>query len=331
MRRRSFFAATTWALCSAALPARAQPARTYRIGYLHPTDILDIATGTPELGYAAFRRALNDLGYVIGANAVVEERFAGNKIDRLPAMAAELVARRVDIIVAVSPTAIRAARSATKTIPIVMAFSGDDPVKSGFAATLARPGGNTTGITSVAVDIAPKWIELLRELVPNLNDIAALRLPGRLDHTAQIDAMRLAAEHRGMGLRPVEARSVDEYEEAFASAGSRSQAIVVLSGPEFTRNRFRIVELANRYRLASIYQFSEFVSIGGTLSYGPDITDLSYRAVAYVDKILKGANPAELPIEQPRKLFLMINRRSANALGLTVPPALMLQADQIIQ
>jgi putative ABC transport system substrate-binding protein len=212
-----------------------------------------------------------------------------------------------------------------------MAFSGDDPVKSGFAATLARPGGNTTGITAIALDIAPKWIEFLRELVPNLKTVAVLRLPGRQDHSAQIGVLRAVAENSGIGLKIVEARNVDEYSEAFASAGSNSQGIVVLSGPEFTRNRFRIVELANRYRLASIYQFSEFVSIGGTLSYGPDIGDLSYRAAAYVDKILKGANPAELAIEQPRKLFLVVNRKSANALGLTVPAALTLQADQIIQ
>jgi putative ABC transport system substrate-binding protein len=331
MRRRSFLTAMSCALISVAFPAHAQQARIYRIGYLHPTDIQDPATGTPEIGNAAFRRALRDFGYVVGVNTIIEERFAGNKIDRLPAMAADLVAHRVDVIVAVSPTAIRAARAATQTIPIVMAFSGEDPVKSGFAAALARPGGNTTGITAVGVDIAPKWIEFLSELVPNLKTVAVLRLPGRQDHTAQIDVLSAAAENSGIVLQVVEARNVDEYSEAFASAGRSSQAIVVLSGPEFTRNRFRIVELANRYRLPSIYQFSEFVSIGGTLSYGPDITDLSYRAVAYVDKILKGADPAELAIEQPRKLFLVINRKSANALGLTVPATLMLQADQVIQ
>jgi putative ABC transport system substrate-binding protein len=331
MGRRSFFTARGCALISAAYRVHAQRTRIYRIGYLHPTDIRDFATGGPDIAYAAFQRGLKSFGYIIGQNTIVEERFAGNKIDRLPAMAAELVARRVDIIVAVSPTAIRAARAATSTIPIVMAFSGDDPVKSGFAATLARPGGNTTGITAVALDIAPKWIEFLRELLPNLKTVAVLRLLGRQDHTAQIDVLETTAETAGMGLKVVEARNVDDYSEAFASAGSSCQGIVVLSGPEFTRNRFRIVELANRHRLASIYQFSEFVSIGGTLSYGPDIGDLSYRAVAYMDKILKGANPAELAIEQPRKLLLTINRKSANALGLTVPPALLLQADQVIQ
>lgn len=330
MRRRSFLAAAACLPAATALRGHGQATRTYRIGYLHPTDIQDAATGTPDIGYSAFRGALKDFGYVVGTNVIIEERFAGNRIDRLPALAAELVASRVDIIVAVSPTAIRAARSATQTIPIVMAFSGDDPVKSGFAATLARPGGNTTGITSVAVDIAPKWIEFLCKLAPKLKTVAVLRLPGWLDHTAQIEVLRSAAAASGVGLEVVEARNPDEYSDAFASAGSSSQGIVVLSGPEFTRNRFRIVDLANRYRLPSIYQFSEFVHIGGTLSYGPDITDLSYRAVAYVDRILKGANPAEMPIEQPRKLFLVINRKAANALGLTVPPGLLLLADKVI-
>lgn len=330
MNRRSFLAAAGCVVGGVSSCVHAQPSKVYRIGYLHPTDVVDVNTGTTDIGYAAFRRALKDFGYVVGENAIVEERFAGNRIDQLPALAGELVASQVDVIVAVSPTAIRAARSATKAIPIVMAFSGDDPVKSGFAVTLARPGGSTTGITSVAADIAPKWIEFLHELVPDLKTVAVLRLPARQDHTAQIDVLRATAEMSGVGLQVVQARNPDEYSEAIASAGSGSQAIVVLSGPEFTRNRFRIVELTNRYRLPSIYQFAEFVTIGGTLSYGPDITDLSYRAVAYMDKILKGANPAELPIEQPRKLFLVINRKAANALGLAVPPRLMLLADQII-
>lgn len=331
MRRRSFLATTGCVLGSLALRASAQQAKTYRIGYLHPTDVQDPSIGTPDIGYAAFRRALKDLGYLVGTNTMLEERFAENQIDRLPALAAQLVASRVDVIVAVSPTAIRAARIATRTIPIVMAFSGDDPVKSGFAVTLARPGGNTTGLTSVATDIAPKWIEFLRELVPKLESVAVLRLPARQDHTAQIDVLRVAAQASGVRLETVEAKGPDEYSEALAHAGKTCQGIVVLSGPEVTRNRFRIVELLNRHRLPSVFQFAEFVLIGGTLSYGPDITDLSYRAVAYVDKILKGANPAELPIEQPRKLFLVINRRTASTLGLTVPPELILQADQVVQ
>jgi putative ABC transport system substrate-binding protein len=309
------------------MPARAavSPGRVYRIGYLHPTDARDVA-------YVAFRETLERTGYVIGVNTVLEERFANDDIARLPALAAELVAMRVDVIVAVSPTAIRAARAATGTIPIVMAFSGDDPVKSGFAATLARPGGNTTGLTTVALDMAPKWIELLSDLRPDARIIAVLRSPKRADHDAQIGAMRAAAQPQAIRLHVAEVRGVEDYAKAFAAlATARCQAIVVLSGPSFTHNRVRLVELVSAHRLPSVFQFSDFVEIGGLASYGPGIADLSARAVVYVDKIRKGADPAELPIEQPRKLFLAFNRRTANALGLTIPPRLLLQADEIIE
>jgi putative ABC transport system substrate-binding protein len=310
-----------------ALPsvAESQQARTYRIGYLHPTDAQDVA-------YPAFRRALGDLGYVVGGNTIIEERFAENDPERLPALAAELVAKRVDVIVAVSPTAIRAARTATQTIPIVMGFSGDDPVKSGFAETLARPGGNTTGVTTVAVDVAPKWLELLLVLHPGLKSVGVLRSPGRPDHSAQIEVLKAVAESNGMRLQVVEARSADQYAEAFAAiVRDGGQAVIVLNGAEFVHDRARIVELANRHRLPSAFQYSQFVVIGGLVSYGPDIADLSSRAAAYVDKILRGANPAELPIEQPRRFFLVVNRRTASALGLRISPALLLQADQVIQ
>ena len=305
--------------------AHLQQPRTYRIGYLHPTDSSDAL-------YPPFVQALKDLGYVAGANTVIEARFAENKVERLPALAVELVANRVDVIVAVAPNAIYAARAATKAIPIVMAFSGGDPVKSGFAATLARPGGNTTGVTSVALDIAPKWIELLHDLVPNLKNVAVLRSPARPDHTAQIDGLRAVAEANGIALQVVEAGSVDRFTEAFvAMASAGSQAVVVLTGPDMVSGRARLLELVNKYRLPSVYQFSYFVEAGGLVSYGPDILGMSARAAAYVDKILKGANPAELPIEQPRKLFLVINRKTASTLGLAIPPTLLLQADQVIQ
>jgi putative ABC transport system substrate-binding protein len=276
-------------------------------------------------------RALKDRGYVEGGNAIVEARFADNKVERLQAMAAELVAMRVDVIVAVSPVAIRAARAATHMIPIVMAFSGDDPVQSGFATTLARPGGNTTGLTAMTADIVAKRIELLVELVPGLERTAVLRSPGRADHSAQIRILDGAAQARGIRLQTFEARDVDQYAPnlaAIASAGN--QALIVLTGPEFTLHRHRLVELTAQYRMPDAYQFSEFVTIGGLVSYGPDIVDLSARAATYVDKILKGADPAELPIEQPRRFQLAINRRTARRLGLAVSPALLLQADKIV-
>jgi putative ABC transport system substrate-binding protein len=325
MNRRSLLRVIGCALAAVPSAAHSQRPRVYRIGYLHPSDAQDVA-------YTAFRRALTDFGYVVGGNTIIEERFADNKVERLPVQAAELVADRVDVIVAVAPAAIRAARAATQDIPIVMAFSGDDPVRSGFAASLAHPGGNTTGITTVGLEVAPKWLELLRELVPGLQAVAVLRSPRRADHTVQIDALEVAAKAYGIRLKVVEVRDVDQYAEAFeAIAGAGCQAVVVLSGPEFLHNSVRLVELVTKHRLPSVYQFAQFVLLGGLASYGPDIAELSSRAMVYVDKILKGANPADLPIEQPRKLFLVINRRTASALGLTVPPPLLLQADQVIQ
>ena len=212
-----------------------------------------------------------------------------------------------------------------------MAFSGDDPVKSRICRNSRASGRKHDGHHGSGARYRAEVDRIPARACPepeNRRRVAIARPAGPLGPDRRVKGSRREQRHWSEGL---EARSVDEYSDAFESAGASSQGIVVLSGPEFTRNRFRIVELANRYRLASVYQFSEFVSIGGTLSYGPDITDLSYRAVAYVDKILKGANPAELAIEQPRKLFLVINRKSASALGLTVPAALTLQADKVFQ
>jgi putative ABC transport system substrate-binding protein len=323
MNRRGFVTALAAVMAPPAVFAAQR--KPYRIGYLHPTNARDVA-------YTAFRAALGRTGYVVGVNTILEDRFADDDIARLPSLAAELVAKRVDVIVAVSPTAIRAARAATRTIPIVMAVSGDDPVKSGFAATLAHPGGNTTGLTTVALDMAPKWIELLADLRPGIRSIAVLRSPARADHDAQIAVMRVAAQAQGIGLHVAEVHGVEQYASACdALSALGCEGIVVLSGPEFTHNRVRLVELVNEHRLASAFQFSDFVESGGLASYGPGIADLSARAVVYVDKILKGANPAELPIEQPRMLFLVLNRRTADLLGLTIPPRLLLQADQIIR
>jgi putative ABC transport system substrate-binding protein len=323
--RRSALGILGCLLCTRLSATDSRSSKVYRIGYLHPTDATDML-------YLPFVRALKDLGYVVGENLVIEARFAENRVERLPALAQELVARRVDVIVAVAPTAIDAARAATQTIPIVMAFSGGDPVKAGFAVSLARPGGNTTGVTSVALDVAPKWIELLRDLVPGVKKIAVLRAPNRPDHTDQVAALRAAAEPNGIGVQTFEVGSVDQFAGAFAAmANAGSQAVVVLTGPAMVSGRDRLLDLVNRHRLPSVYQFSYFVSGGGLVSYGPDIVSMSTRAAVYVDKILRGANPADLPIEQPRKVFLVINRRTASALGLRIPQALLLQADEVIQ
>jgi putative ABC transport system substrate-binding protein len=301
--------------------------RVYRIGYLNPATAED-----PDGAFLAVRQALAALGYSANRNIRFEERFAGGKLERLPSLAAELVATRVDVIVAVSSSAIRAARDATATIPIVMAFSSDDPVKSGFVASLARPGGNITGMTTLTAELAPKWVELLQDAIPRIRRIAVLKNPLRPDHQEQIDIMNAAARPRGVQLEVAEAREPRDYEPAFdAMTRQHAEGVIILSGPEFIRNLGRLAELAAMRRLPSLWQYRNYVVAGGLLSYGPSITDLSTRAVFFIDKILKGANPAELPVQQPTRFELGINLKTARTLGLTIPQSLLLRADEVIQ
>ena len=310
-----------------AVPGRAwtQAARLPRIGYLHPNDANDAA-------YPAFMQGLKAHGYVVGRNILVEARFAQDRPEQLPAMAEALVADRVDVIVAVAPAAIRAASAATRTIPIVMAFSGEDPVKIGLAESLARPGGNVTGLTAMSLDIAPKKLELLRNLVPGATKVAVLRSRSIAEHTAQVDVLRTHANADGIRLQVEEIGESAHFPPAFARiADAGNQAVLVLSGPEFTHNRNLIVSLAARYRLPSIYSFADIVEAGGLASYGPEHANLSSRAAEYVDRILKGANPAELPIQQPIRFELAINMKTAQSLGLTVPRSLLLRATTVIR
>ena len=305
----------------------AQPAaKIFRIGYLHPATAQD-----PGGAFSALKQALIGLGYS-DRNVKFEERFADGKLERLPTLAAELVTLRVDVIVAVSPSAIRAARDATATIPIVMAFSGDDPVKAGFVASLARPGGNITGMTSLTSELAPKWIELVVDALPGIQRIAVLGSPIRPDHKEQADIMRAAARSHGIRIEVVEARDLEQYGTAFDNmTRQRAEAVIILSGPEFAQNLGRLAELAAMHRLPSLWQYRDFVVAGGLLSYGPSIPDLSARAAVFVDKILKGANPGELPVQQPTRFDLTINLKTAKALGLTIPQSLLLRANEVIQ
>jgi len=323
-RRRGFLRTLAYIAGAASGVIHAQPASgTFCIGYLHPTDAHDVA-------YVTMKRALDGLGYVEGRNLQLEARFAHGKADALPRLAAELVALKVDVIIAVAPVAIRAAHGATRTIPIVMAFSGDDPVKRGFAKSLNRPGGNVTGMTSIAHDFAPKWVELLHEAVPAAKRFAVLRSPDRPDHGEQIDTMRKAAAPLGVELTPVELPSFAELEGAFAAMiRASAHAVIVLSGPEFTLHRHRITALCLAHRLPSIFQYREFVAAGGLLSYGPDIGDLSARSAIYVHKILRGENPGELPIAQPTKFDLFLNPRTATELNLVLPMSLVLRAEPL--
>ena len=305
----------------------AQPAaKIFRIGYLHPATAQD-----PGGAFSALKQALIGLGYS-DRNVKFEERFADGKLERLPTLAAELVTLRVDVIVAVSPSAIRAARDATATIPIVMAFSGDDPVKAGFVASLARPGGNITGMTSLTSELAPKWIELVVDALPGIQRIAVLGSPIRPDHKEQADIMRAAARSHGIRIEVVEARDLEQYGTAFDNmTRQRAEAVIILSGPEFAQNLGRLAELAAMHRLPSLWQYRDFVVAGGLLSYGPSIPDLSARAAVFVDKIFKGANPGELPVQQPTRFDLTINLKTAKALGLTIPQSLLLRANEVIQ
>jgi putative ABC transport system substrate-binding protein len=328
MHRRTLIGTLVGCVLALPLVVNAQPGgKTYRIGYLHPASSQD-----PGGAFSALKQALAGLGYLVGRNVKFEERFADGKLERLPSLAAELVTLRVDVLVAVSPSAIRAARDATATIPIVMAFSGDDPVKSGFVASLARPGGNITGMTSLTSELAPKWIELLQDAMPGIKRIAVLRSPVRPDHTEQVEVMQDAARPRGVRLQVVEAQNLEQYRPAFEDMKrQRAEAVIILSGPEFAQNLAQLAELAAMDRLPSLWQYRDFVVAGGLLSYGPNIPDLSARAAVFVDKILKGANPGDLPVQQPTRFELAINLKTAQALGLTIPQPLLLRADEVIQ
>ena len=328
VRRRKILIALGCGAVTAALQACSRSEdRVHRIGYLHP--------GTPQdpgRGFATMQQALAGLGYKAGANLKFEERWADGRLEDLPRLAAELAALKVDVIVAVSPSAIRAAQSATATIPIVMAFSGSDPVKSGFIASLARPGGNITGVTSVPNALGPKWFELLQDARPETTRVAVLRNPARPDHAEQVEFLQAAAAPRGVRLQGVSARDSGQYEAAFDDmTRERAEGVIILSGPEYSESLGRLAELCIAHRLMSVWQFRNFVAAGGLFSYGPDIEELTRRAAAYVDRILRGANPAEMPVEQPTKFKLAINLKTAQALGLVIPRALLLRADEVIR
>ena len=326
MDRRTFVCSASGALLVTAFPAVAQhSAKVYRIGVLSLTEFKKMTLGKALIETLATR------GYVLGQNIVIEERIAEGKVERLPVLAAELVQLKVDLIVAGPAVAIRAAHNATTKIPIVMAFSGDDPVKSGFVASLARPGGNVTGVTAQARDLAPKCMELLRDAVPGITRVAVLTNSLRPEHVEYVKMMQAGRPH-GLQLQPVEAGGPDQYQSAFAAmTKEHADAVIILGDVMFTRDSGRLAELAVAHRLPSIYIFEEFVLAGGLLAYGPDEQQLLDLASQYIEKILKGANPAELPVAQPTKFHLAINKKTARALGLTIPHPLLLRATEVIQ
>ena len=302
-------------------------APVFRIGYLNPGSADDPIR---QRRLEAFRQGLRDVGYVEGQNVVIEARWADGKFDRYPVLATELVRANVDVIVAVSGAAAQAVRQATTTVPIVMSFAAD-PIASGLVSSLARPGGNITGISLVAADLVDKQLELLTQAVPRASRVAALRNPDNSAGVAELREVVAAAQVLKVQLQTFEARTPQEIDRAFAAiARYRAGAVLILADALFNDQRRRVAALAARQRLPSMFSQPEYVEAGGLMFYGPNPLTLERRSANYVDRILKGAKPADLPVEQPTTFELIINQRTAKAIGLTIPPSLLQRADHII-
>jgi len=318
------------------LAAEAQQAgKVHRIGFLSPSSPSDperLASPFGERGLAAFRQGLRDLGYVEGQNIAIEYRWAEGRFERLPDLAAELVRLKVDVIVSVVTQATLAAKNATGTIPIVLVAAGD-PLGSGLVANLARPGGNVTGPSSMYGDLAGKQLELLKETVPKVSRVAVLWNPANAVWQAQmLRQTEIAARALGLQVQLLEARGPDELEGAFAAmTRERVSALLVQVDVIFALHARRIADLAAKRRVPAMYGSREHVEAGGLMSYAPNVPDLFRRAATYVDKILKGAKPADLPVEQPTKFELVINLKTAKALGLKIPQSILIRADEVIQ
>jgi ABC-type uncharacterized transport system substrate-binding protein len=305
-----------------------QAAKIARIGYL----AFNLA-GSPH-NPEAFRQGLRDLGYIEGRTIVIEYRDAEGKFERLPALAAELVALKVDVIVVGGTRQTLAIKQATNTIPIVFAAVGD-PVGSGLVTSLAKPGGNVTGLTNLIPELVGKCLELLKQAVPGVSRVVVLWQPGAVTERTEKDILKGAeVAARALGVRPqfVEARGRADFDRAFSEmTRARAGALTVLATTMFINERRRLVDLVAKNRLPAVYPLREFVDVEGLMSYGANDADLFRRAATYVDKILKGAKPADLPVEQPNKFELVINLKTAKALGLTIPPSVLGRADQVIE
>jgi putative tryptophan/tyrosine transport system substrate-binding protein len=323
--KTSAFCALLFAL---SLPAEAdQPAKVPLIGYLINSPLAASAKFQD-----AFRQGLRDLGHVEGKNIVIEWRSGEQSRDRQRAIAAEFVRRKVDIIVAVGSGDIRAAKEATATIPIVMVLGGD-VVAGGFVASLARPGGNITGLSTLRPELSGKRLELLKEIVPKVSRVAVLMSSSGQDYAQVLKELDVAAGAIGVKLQHIDILSPTDIETAFRAAakGRAEAALVRVSAPILDPQRKQVVELAVKARLPVMYERAEEVEAGGLMSYGVSATDLYRRAATYVDKILRGAKPADLPVEQPRKFEFIINLKAAKQIGLTFPPNVLARADKVIK
>ncbi len=328
MRLIGFAAILALGLTLAPLGAEAQEAaKIARIGYLS----VNLAAN-PHLR-EAFRQGLRDLVYVEGRNVVIEYRDAEGKFERLPALAAELVRLKVDVIVAAPTPPAVAAKNATRTLPIVFPVAVD-PVTSGLVTSLARPGGNVTGLSALIPELVGKCLEQLKQAIPGVSRVAVLWQPGAVGERTEKDMLKeaeVAGRALGVRLQFVEARGPEDFDRAFSEMiRARAGGLTVLASVMFVNERRRLVDLAAKSWLPAVYAQREFVDVGGLMAYGPNVADSFRRAAIYVDKILKGAKPGDLPVEQPTKFELVINLKTAKALGLTIPQTLLLRADQVI-
>ena len=327
MERRRFMAVIAGGFLAAPLTADAQQAaKVPRIGFLgNSTAALEANLVGP------FREGLRDLGYVEGQNILIEYRWAEGKNERFPALIAELIVLKVDVIVTAGTPAALAVKKATTSIPLVMAAVGD-PIGVGLVASLARPGGNVTGLSAIAPELEGKRLELLREVVPKLSHIAVLWNPDNPLLAGSLKETRAAAQVLRIKVQLLGVRTAEDFPAAFAAIlKERPGALLVLADRIFLHNRARIVDFEAKRRLPGVYPYRELVEAGGLMSFGPSYAGMHRRAAYYVDKILKGAKPADLPVEQPTKFELVINLKTAKALGLTIPPSLLGRADEVIQ
>jgi ABC-type uncharacterized transport system substrate-binding protein len=327
MRRKIFPGVLTILFSATVYLAHAQqPAKVPRIGFLGAASPSVIAARVE-----AFRQGLRDLGYVEGKNIVIEYRWAEGKFDRLPDLASELVRVKVDVIVTGGPQATRPAKEAVSTIPVVMGFD-HDPVGAGFVASLARPGGNITGLSSLAPEMSGKQLELLKEIISRLTRVAVLGNSAEPGNALSLRETELAARAFGVQPQYLDVVGPKDIEIAFRAASKgRAEGVLTLSSPVAISQRRQIVDLAAKSRLPAIYPYPEFVEDGGLMTYSVSFTDLFRRAATYVDKILKGAKPADLPVEQPKKFEFIINLKAAKQIGVTIPPNVLARADKVIK
>jgi putative ABC transport system substrate-binding protein len=325
MKRREFVMLLGGAAAACPLAARAQEGKVWRIGFLR--------YAAPNAAhFEAFRRGLRDLGYVEGRNIVIEERYASGVYDRLPMLIAELIALKPDVIVVDGTATAKVVQAATSSVPIVFTLAAD-PVADGLAASMSRPGGNFTGLTfSVGYEIAGKRVDLLKEIVPAVSRVAVLANPANPTNAAYLGSARNSSSTLGFQIEAFEVPTANDLSTVFSTMMKwPADGLITLNDALFFSQRDRISELAASSRLPAVYPESEFVRAGGLMAYGPSLSDLFQRAASYVDKILKGTRPADLPIEQPTKFELVFNLKSAKALGLTIPESFLIRADEVIE